>query len=158
MAQITIDIPDELLRAGLALLQQFVRIQPGQVRAHREPGDDDEPYDDRPPARQRPRADEQPGLEPQRGRSGGNGNGNGNGRGQRPQNGPPKTGKQLMGWLNKQPPEMFEQAKKLVRQWNYPTRFLDLHDSEAVELHAELSKGKPVSAGNNGYWGGNDAR
>ncbi len=78
---------------------------------------------------------------------------NGGGNGYRQQGGgaPPTNGRSFCGWLNRQPPEVHDQVKAIVRGWNLDTYYSNWTDQQVREVYQELQQ---VPAGRSD-WGGN---
>ena len=114
----------------------------------------DDGYDDEPPDRQyepetqrgrSDRRDDRPPPRDDRGR--GRDDRRGSGRDDLP-----RTGRQLAGWITKQPKEVEDQIKRLMKEHDLGWRWIDLRDDDVQWLIHEVNESPTRSSGRG--WGG----
>lgn len=68
-------------------------------------------------------------------------------------NGTPQNGRQFAAWINKQPREVEDRAKRLMKAWKLGWKYTELREDEVIDIVRELRE-KPESdshRGRNGY-------
>ena len=68
--------------------------------------------------------------------------------------GPPRNGRQFLGWLGKQDRDVKDRAGRMAKNWNLPSLMKEWTDEEAMDMYHELTAKQESASHRNGSGSG----